>query len=121
MVVRVGASGLCKQHHPVAELEEGGLGEDAFFHVDRGEEGRVGEQHLRATQEQVAVVVERVVKPAEDSTLRFRREVDERVAADQQVETGYGRILRQVVTAEGHRPPDGCSENATSSSLFAVS
>ena len=66
----------------------------------------VGEEHLRLTQEDEAVLVERVVEPRQDPRLSLGGEVHERVATDQDVDPGNGRILHQIVAAEDQGAPE---------------
>ena len=80
------------------------LREDPLLRLHRAEERRVGQEHLRAAEKQIAVVIQGVVETRQDLALRLGREIDERVAADQQVQARDGRVLRQVVPAEDHRP-----------------
>jgi len=61
--------------------------ENALFDVNRYEHRGVRQQHLGASEEQIAFVVQRIVEPGEDSSLRLSREVHERVATDQEIET----------------------------------
>src|SRR6266566_6859837 len=51
------------------------------------------------------------MEPSEDSALRLRGEVDERVAADQQVEPRDRRVLREVVPPEDHRATECGAKN----------
>ncbi len=74
--------------------------------ADRREEVGVGEQHLRLAQEDKAVVVEGEVKAGQDPALGLGVEVDQRVATDQQVEPGDGRVLDQVVAPEDDAAPE---------------
>jgi len=67
----------------------------------------VGEQHLGSPEKQVAVVVERVVEPGQNPTLRLGGEVDERVPADEQIEPRDRRVLGEVVAPEDDGPPKG--------------
>src|SRR5258708_5269611 len=59
-----------------------------------GNEGTaVREEHLRLAQKQKTALLQRKMEPSEDSGLRFRVEVHERVAAGQQIDTGDGCVL----------------------------
>src|SRR2546430_12214202 len=46
------------------------------------------------------------MEAGENSTLRLRGEVDERVATDQQIEPRDRRVLGEVVPPEDDRPPE---------------
>ena len=83
VVGRLQAPRLRDQHQPFPEREPCHLREDALLLVDRVEQRAVRQQHLGPPQEQVTVVIQRVMKSSQDLALHLGREVNERVAADQ--------------------------------------
>ena len=114
------APGLRQENQPFLKLEPRHLREDSLPQVDRGEQRGMGEKHLGPTQKKVPLVVQRVMEPRQDPTLRLRREIDERVAADQEVEPGDGRILGHVVAAEDHRAAKSGTKHQTLALAFEV-
>ena len=74
--------------------------EDAVPLVDGGEQARLAGQVLGAAEEQVAALVERVVEQRDQPVLQVGREIDQEVAAGDQVELGERRVAQQVVRRE---------------------
>jgi hypothetical protein len=70
----------------VAQHYLGHLHKDAVLEVQRSEQVRPREQHLRPAQEQVAVVIEGKVEAGQDAVLGLGVEIHQRVAAHQQVQ-----------------------------------
>ena len=116
----LGIARLSKHHEPLAKLQPGHLGEDVLLHVDRREQPGVAEDHLGPAQKQISVVVQRVVEPGQDPALRLRREIDECVPADEQVEAGDGRVLRDVVPAEDDRPAQRTAKHVAFALAFEI-
>jgi hypothetical protein len=79
------------------------LDEDPPLQVDGHEEIGVGEQHLRLAEKEEAVVVQRVVKAAQDASLCLVVEVHEGVPAHEEREPRDGGILDQIVPPEDDR------------------
>jgi hypothetical protein len=80
-----------------------GLGEDPVLEIDRLEERRPRQHHLRAAQEEVPLGQEREAEARQHPGLRLRVEVHERVPAGEQVELGDRSILDEVVAAVDDR------------------
>src|SRR5262249_37778205 len=57
-------------------------------------------------EEEEPSAVEGKTKAGQDPRLRLRVEVDQRVAADEEIEIGDGRIANKIVTPHDDRPPD---------------
>src|SRR5690606_31679261 len=70
------------------------------FQIDGAEKVGIREQHLRLAKKQKSGVVQGEVKTGEDARLRFGVEIHQHVAADEQVNTGDGRVLNQIVAAK---------------------
>lgn len=78
------------------------LAEDAAFQVHRLEHLGAGELGFRLAQEQETVVGQRVMEPRQNQILRVAFQVDQQVAADQQVDARNRRVGHEVVPAEDH-------------------
>ena len=85
--------------------------EDAVPQVDRREQVGVHEEHLRPPEEEETRLVEREVESVENLPLRLEVEVDEGVAAREQVETRDRRIRDQVQASEDDRPAQLVAED----------
>ncbi len=57
---------------------------------------------LRSSQQQIAAVVESEVQQGNDFSLKFRLQVDEQIAATDQIELGKRSVADQVVDGEDH-------------------
>src|SRR5215469_5733860 len=77
-----------------------GLGstlEDPERLVDGSEQARMPRYVLGAAEEQVAVVPEGIVEQGNDAALKLGVEVDQKVAAGDQIELGKRRVAQQIV------------------------
>ena len=74
--------------------------------VERLEQFVVVADALRRRQKQHALRLERVMKSRDQTVLQFHFQVDQHVAAAQQVETGEGRVLDRVLHREHHHLAD---------------
>ncbi len=106
VIAVLGVRALRQDHQALAQGRPRNLPEHALLDIDRFEDRAMHEQHLRATEKQIAVVLEGVVEARKDAALGFSGEVHERVPADQEVQTGDGRVLHEVVPAEDQRAPE---------------
>ena len=71
--------------------------------VDRREQLRRVTDALRAAEHQAALVGEGVVQDAQGAPLRRGLQVDQQVAAGDQIDAREGRVLEQVVAREDHQ------------------
>src|SRR5207248_9748894 len=90
-------------HQALANARVVGLAEDAVLEIHGVEEIGVRKQHLRFSEKQEAVLVQREMKTRDDARLRFCVEVHQRISANQQVQAGDRRIVNEVESAEDHR------------------
>ena len=72
------------------------------FAVKRGKQVRMVGNALRTRQEQHSARIEGVVKAGDEPLLLFAFQIDQQVAATQQVELGEGRILDHAVHGKHH-------------------
>ncbi len=78
--------GLGENDEAFAERVFRDFAEDPLLEVDRSEELAPAQQHLGLTQEEVAILGERVVEARQDLGLRLRFEVHERIPGNQQID-----------------------------------
>ena len=78
--------------------------EDSALQVDRHEEVAARRERFRLPEEEEPALSQGEVEARQDAPLRFRVEVHERVAREQQRDPRDRRILDQVVAAEDDRP-----------------
>ena len=85
-----------------------GLGppEDPRFAAQRGKEIGEAANRLRAAEKQDAAGTETVVKQRNEFLLHFRRQVDQQVAAAQDVQLGEGRVHDEVLRRKDHHLAD---------------
>src|SRR5262245_35509835 len=97
--------GMLERHewHPVGPEWFPCLGEDAVLQRDRGEEGGPSEEHFRAPQEEKTGVIECEAELSQDSSLRLRVEIHQRVPAHEEVDPRDRRAVYQVVMTEDDR------------------
>ena len=76
------------------------------FAVQRREQVGKAADGLRAPQEQDAAGIQAVVKERQQLLLQLRRQVDQQVAAAQDVELGEGRIHDDVLRGKDHHLAD---------------
>ena len=107
--VRITAVG--EERQVIGELDLRRPREDTMLQVDRREQVGVHEEHLRPPQEEEARLVEREMESVEDLPLGLEVQVDEGVAAREQVETRDRRIGDQVQAAEDDRPAQLVAED----------
>ena len=81
-----------------------------MLQVDGVEEVLVGEEHLRLAEEEKSAGVEREVKVGQDAALGLGVEVDQGVAAHEEVHAGDRRVVGQVVAAEDDRASQVATE-----------
>src|SRR5207244_7969977 len=81
-----------EERQVIGELDLRRPREDTMLQVDRREQVGVHEEHLRPPQEEEARLVEREMESVEDLPLSLEVQVDEGVAAREQVETRDRRI-----------------------------
>ena len=87
--------------------DPGELAEDLLLLVDGLEElGEAGDR-LRAAQDEVAVLAQPVVETGDHPALQGGAEVDQQVAAADQVEVGERRVARHVVAREDAQLANG--------------
>src|SRR5262249_17068090 len=67
--------------------------EDAPLQLQRGKEARARQQRFRAAEEENAVLPDRVMEPGQDAVLQLTGEIDQHVAADEQVDVRQWRRL----------------------------
>ena len=79
------------------------LDENAVLEIYGAEQVGVRKQHLRFSEKQQTVLVQREMKAGDDARLRLGVEVHQRVAADEQIEPRYRRIMNEIETTEDHR------------------
>ena len=71
---------------------------------------------IRRTQEKDTLRFEGVVEKRQQLVLQFRLEIDEQIAAADQIELGEGRVLDQVLRREDHHLADVFLDPVTESS-----
>ena len=81
-------------------LDQRPAAEEAMLLVDRAEQPRMARHVLRGAEKQKAAVVQGIVEQGNQPVLQLRREVDQKIAAGDQVELGERRIAQQVVRGE---------------------
>jgi hypothetical protein len=78
---------------------------ESLTRIHGAEQLSVPRQRLRRAEEQEAVALQRVVEEGDELLLEMRAEVDEQVAAANEVQPGEGRVRDDVVRREqAHRP-----------------
>ena len=98
--------GLRRGHRRDARLQARRLRrgpEDPVLEIERREVIAVGDQRLRFPEHEHARGTQREVQVAQDALLGLRVEVDQRVAAHQQVQARDRRVVDQVVAPEDQR------------------
>src|SRR5262249_58948481 len=84
--------------------------EDSPLEGDRHEAARAAEHGFRLAEEEMAAFADRVVKARENAVLEVAVEVDEHVAADEEVEMRERGVLGEVVTPEDAPLPEVAPE-----------
>ncbi|CAB4884986.1 unannotated protein [freshwater metagenome] len=76
--------------------------EESVRRIEVREAGRIGGHGLGRAEEEQASGLEPIGEHLQDPVLEGRREVDERVAARDEIEPSEGRVLRDVMPGEDH-------------------
>src|SRR5262245_7517687 len=85
-VIHFMVSDLGHRQQAVTHVDMGHLAKNPRLEIQRRKEVTVGQQHLRAAEEEISVFVECKVETSKDAGLRLRIKVHDGVAADQQIE-----------------------------------
>ena len=80
--------------------------EEPHLDVKRSEDIREGADGLGAPQKQDTARIQAVVKQRQELFLQFRGQIDQQVAADQDIQLGKGGIHDDVLGGEGHHLAD---------------
>ena len=84
------------------------------------EQPRMGDEHLGPAQKEVTGAFKGKMQPVHDPALGLGVEIHQGVAADQQVQPGYGCVLDEVMAAKDHRLAQVGAENSAAVGVSEV-